>query len=208
MNEQMTIACLDLEGVLIPEIWINLAEKTGIEALKLTTRDIADYDELMGKRLEVLDEHGLTLKDFQEVVATMGPLEGARDFLEWLQDQVEVIILSDTFREFAMPLIAKLGNPTMFCHSLSVDYETYRIKDYVLRQNDQKRKAVIALKGLNFRVLSMGDSYNDLSMLEEADAGIFFKPTKKIIEEFPQFPVTENYEELKSHLCSAHGFRR
>ena len=208
MNEKMTIACLDLEGVLIPEIWINLAEKTGIEALKLTTREIADYDELMGKRLEVLDEHGLTLKDFQEVVATMDPLEGARDFLEWLQDQVEVIILSDTFREFAMPLIAKLGNPTMFCHSLSVDYETYRIKDYVLRQNDQKRKAVIALKGLNFRVLSMGDSYNDLSMLEEADAGIFFKPTKKIIEEFPQFPVTENYEELKSHLCSAHGFRR
>ena len=208
MNEQMTIACLDLEGVLIPEIWINLAEKTGIEALKLTTRDIADYDELMGKRLEVLDEHGLTLKDFQEVVATMDPLEGARDFLEWLQDQVEVIILSDTFREFAMPLIAKLGNPTMFCHSLSVDYETYRIKDYVLRQNDQKRKAVIALKGLNFRVLSMGDSYNDLSMLEEADSGIFFKPTKKIIEEFPQFPVAENYEELKCHLCSAHGFRR
>jgi phosphoserine/homoserine phosphotransferase len=208
MNEQMTIACLDLEGVLIPEIWINLAEKTGIEALKLTTRDIADYDELMGKRLEVLDEHGLTLKDFQEVVATMDPLEGARGFLEWLQEQVEVIILSDTFREFAMPLIAKLGNPTMFCHSLSVDYETYRIKDYVLRQNDQKRKAVIALKGLNFRVLSMGDSYNDLSMLEEADAGIFFKPTRKITEEFPQFPVTENYEELKSHLCSAHGFRR
>ncbi len=204
----MTIACLDLEGVLIPEIWINLAEKTGIEALKLTTRDIADYDELMVKRLEVLDQHGLTLKDFQEVVATMDPLEGARDFLEWLQDQVEVIILSDTFREFAMPLIAKLGNPTMFCHSLSVDYETYRIKNYVLRQNDQKRKAVIALKGLNFRVLSMGDSYNDLSMLEEADAGIFFKPTKKITEEFPQFPVTENYEELKSHLCSAHGFRR
>ncbi len=208
MNEQMKIACLDLEGVLIPEIWTSLAEKTGIEALKLTTRDIADYDELMGKRLEVLDEHGLTLKDFQEVVAAMDPLEGARDFLEWLQNQVEVIILSDTFREFAMPLIAKLGNPTMFCHSLSVDYETYRIKDYVLRQNDQKRKAVIALKGLNFRVLSMGDSYNDLSMLEEADSGIFFKPTKKIIEEFPQFPVTENYEELKCHLCSAHGFRR
>ena len=208
MNEQMKIACLDLEGVLIPEIWTSLAEKTGIEALKLTTRDIADYDELMGKRLELLDEHGLTLKDLQEVVATMDPLEGARDFLEWLQDQVEVIILSDTFREFAMPLIAKLGNPTMFCHSLSVDNETYRIKDYVLRQNDQKRKAVIALKGLNFRVLSMGDSYNDLSMLEEADAGIFFKPTKKIIEEFPQFPVSENYQELKCHLCLAHGFRR
>ncbi len=207
MNDQMTIACLDLEGVLIPEIWINLAEKTGIDALKLTTRDIADYDELMSKRLEVLDQNGLTLKDFQEVVSTMDPLEGAGAFLQWLQGQVEVIILSDTFREFAMPLIAKLGNPTMFCHSLSVDYETYRINDYVLRQQDQKRKAVIALKGLNFRVLSMGDSYNDLSMLEEAHAGIFFKPTEKITQEYPQYPVTQNYDELKNHLCSNHGFR-
>ena len=207
MNDQMTIACLDLEGVLIPEIWINLAEKTGIDDLKLTTRDIADYDELMGKRLEILDRNGLTLKDFQEVVSTMEPLEGAKDFLDWLQAQVEVIILSDTFREFAMPLIAKLGNPTMFCHSLSVDQETQRIKDYVLRQDDQKRKAVIALKSLNFRILSMGDSYNDLSMLQEADAGIFFKPTQKITEEYPDIPVTRNYDELKAHLCSAHGFR-
>ena len=207
MNDQMIIACLDLEGVLIPEIWINLAEKTGIEELKLTTRDIADYDELMGKRLEILDRNGLTLKDIEEVVASMEPLEGAYDFVKWLQNQVEVIILSDTFREFAMPLIAKLGNPTMFCHSLSVDYDTYQIKDYVLRQKDQKRKAVIALKTLNFRVLSMGDSYNDLSMLEEAHAGIFFKPTKKITEEYPGFPVTQNYEELQNHLCSAYGFR-
>ncbi|MDE0766821.1 MAG: bifunctional phosphoserine phosphatase/homoserine phosphotransferase ThrH [Opitutaceae bacterium] len=208
MNDQMTIACLDLEGVLIPEIWINLAEKTGIDELKLTTRDIADYDELMAKRLEILDRNGLTLKDIEEVVSSMDPLEGAPAFLEWLQNQVEVIILSDTFREFAMPLIAKLGNPTMFCHSLSVDPETSRIKDYVLRQKNQKRKAVIALKGLNFRVLSMGDSYNDLSMLEEADSGIFFKPTTKITEERPEFPVTQNYEELKDHLCSVHGFRR
>jgi len=207
MSNKMTIACLDLEGVLIPEIWINLAEKTGIDDLKLTTRDIADYDELMGKRLEILDQHGLTLKDFQEVVATMDPLDGAREFLEWLQEQVEVIILSDTFREFAMPLISKLGNPTMFCHSLAVDYNTYRIENYVLRQHDQKRKAVIALKGLNFRVLSMGDSYNDLSMLEEADAGIFYRPTKRITEEYPQFPVAQNYEELKKLLCSTHGFR-
>ena len=203
----MTIACLDLEGVLIPEIWINLAEKTGIDDLKLTTRDIADYDELMGKRLEILDQNGLTLKDFQEVVAKMDPLEGACDFLQWLQKQAEVIILSDTFREFAMPLIAKLGNPTLFCHSLSVDYDTQRIMDYVLRQDDQKRKAVIALKSLNFRVLSMGDSYNDLSMLEEAHSGIFFKPTKKITEERPEFPVMQSYEELKDHLCSVHGFR-
>lgn len=207
MNDQMTIACLDLEGVLIPEIWINLAEKTGIAELKLTTRDIADYDELMGKRLGILDRNGLTLKDIQEVVASMDPLDGAGDFLKWLQNQVEVIILSDTFREFAMPLIAKLGNPTMFCHSLSVDYETYQIKDYVLRQDDQKRKAVIALKSLNFRVISMGDSYNDLSMLEEAHSGIFFKPTKRITEEYPDYPVVQNYEDLKSHLCSHHGFR-
>jgi phosphoserine/homoserine phosphotransferase len=208
MNDQMTIACLDLEGVLIPEIWINLAEKTGIDELKLTTRDIADYDELMAKRLERLDRNGLTLKDIEEVVSSMDPLEGAREFLEWLQAQVEVIILSDTFREFAMPLIAKLGNPTMFCHSLSVDPETSQIKNYVLRQNDQKRKAVIALKGLNFHILSMGDSYNDLSMLEEAHSGIFFKPTKQITEERPEFPVTQNYEELKTHLCTVHGFRR
>lgn len=203
----MTIACLDLEGVLIPEIWINLAEKTGIDDLRLTTRDIADYDELMTKRLEILDANGLTLKDFQEVVATMDPLDGAKEFLDWLQPQAEVIILSDTFREFAMPLIAKLGHPTMFCHSLSVDYETYRIKDYVLRQADQKRKAVIALKSLNFRVISMGDSYNDLSMLEEAHSGIFFKPTKKITEEYPDYPVMEDYESLQRHLCEAHGFR-
>lgn len=207
MNDQMTIACLDLEGVLIPEIWVNLAERTGIEELKLTTRDIPDYDELMGKRLEILDQNGLTLKDFQKVVASMDPLEGARDFLKWLQSQVEVIILSDTFREFAMPLMVKLGNPTMFCHSLSVDYDTHRIKDYVLRQDDQKRKAVIALKSLNFHVLSMGDSYNDLGMLEEAHSGIFFKPTTKITEEHPHFPVTQSYEELQNHLCSVHGFR-
>ena len=138
MNDRMTVACLDLEGVLIPEIWINLAEKTGIEELKLTTRDIADYDELMGKRLEVLDENGLTLKDFQEVVATMDPLDGAREFLQWLRSQVEVIILSDTF-EFAKPLIAKQGHPTIFCHSLVVDAQSDVIKNYALRQADQKR---------------------------------------------------------------------
>ncbi len=205
MNEKMTVACLDLEGVLIPEIWIGLADKTGIEALRLTTRDIADYDELMTKRLEVLDENGLSLKDFQEVVASMDPLEGAYDFLKWLQNQCEVIILSDTFRDFAMPLIAKLGNPTMFCHSLEID-ESGRIRNYILRQPDQKRKAVIALKSLNFRVLSMGDSYNDLSMLEEADSGIFFKPTKKITQEYPNYPVTQDYDELRAHLRSEHGF--
>ena len=207
MNDRMTVACLDLEGVLIPEIWINLAEKTGIEELKLTTRDIADYDELMGKRLEVLDENGLTLKDFQEVVATMDPLDGAREFLQWLRSQVEVIILSDTFREFAKPLIAKLGHPTIFCHSLVVDPQSGVIKNYALRQADQKRKAILALRGLNFHTLSIGDSYNDISMLEEADTGIFFKPTQQITEEYPAIPVTRNYEELRSHLCTNHGFR-
>ena len=207
MNDRMTVACLDLEGVLIPEIWINLAEKTGIEELKLTTRDIADYDELMGKRLEVLDENGLTLKDFQEVVATMDPLDGAREFLQWLRSQVEVIILSDTFREFAKPLIAKLGHPTIFCHSLVVDDQSGVIRNYALRQADQKRKAILALRGLNFHTLSIGDSYNDISMLEEADTGIFFKPTQQITEEYPAIPVTRNYEELRSHLCTNHGFR-
>jgi len=204
MTDKMTIACLDLEGVLIPEIWINLAERTGIEELKLTTRDIADYDELMTKRLEILDAKGLTLKDFQSVVSTMDPLEGAKAFLDWLQERCEVIILSDTFREFAMPLIAKLGHPTMFCHSLAVD-ESYRITDYILRQPDQKRKAVKALQGLNFKVVSMGDSYNDLTMLQSADAGIFFRPTKKITEEYPVFPVTHQYEELKKILVETHG---
>ena len=206
MNDRITVACLDLEGVLIPEIWINLAEKTGIEELKLTTRDIEDYDELMEKRLEVLDENGLTLKDFQEVVATMDPLDGAGEFLQWLRSQVEVIILSDTFREFAKPLIAKLGHPTIFCHSLVVDSQSGVIKDYALRQADQKRKAILALRDLNFQTLSIGDSYNDISMLEEADSGIFFKPTHQITEEYPTIPVTRNYDELRSHLCINHGF--
>lgn len=201
----MTIACLDLEGVLIPEIWINVAEKTGIPELKLTTRDIADYDELMQKRLSILNQHGLTLKNFQEVVADMNPLEGAFEFLMWLKSQIEVIILSDTFREFAMPLIAKLQYPTIFCHSLLID-EQNRIQEYKLRQPDQKRKAVIALKNLNFRIIAIGDSYNDLSMLEEANAGIFFRPTEKITQEYPHFPVTRTYETLKQHLCEQEGF--
>ncbi|MBF0288139.1 MAG: bifunctional phosphoserine phosphatase/homoserine phosphotransferase ThrH [SAR324 cluster bacterium] len=201
----MTIACLDLEGVLIPEVWINVAEKTGIPELKLTTRDIADYDELMQKRLSILDQHGLTLKNFQDVVAGMNPLEGAFEFLTWLKKQVEVIILSDTFREFAMPLIAQLQYPTIFCHSLVID-EQYRIQNYKLRQPDQKRKAVIALKNLNFRIIAIGDSYNDLSMLQESDSGIFFRPTEKITKEYPDFPVTRTYDALKQYLCEHEGF--
>ena len=202
---QLTITCLDLEGVLIPEVWIGLANKTGIEELKLTTRDIKDYNELMTMRLSVLDKHGLTLADVEKVVETMDPLEGAREFLDWLRIRTEVIILTDTFREFALPLIAKLGHPTMFCHSLEVA-EDKRIVNYCLRQQDQKKKAVLALKGLNLRIVAAGDSYNDLTMLLNADAGLFFKPNDKIVEEYPQLPVTRNYEELKTRLIEDHGY--
>lgn len=205
MTEQMVVMCLDLEGVLIPEIWVNLAEKTGIEELKLTTRDIKDYDELMQLRLGVLDKHGLKIQDFQEVVATMNPLDGAMDFLNWLKPQCEVIILSDTFREFALPLIHKLGNPTIFCHSLQIG-DTGRIENYVLRQPDQKRKAVLALRGLNFRIVAAGDSYNDLSMLQTADSSIFFRPNEKITQEYPDIPVTHTYQELMEHLSQHEGF--
>ncbi|MBF0238199.1 MAG: bifunctional phosphoserine phosphatase/homoserine phosphotransferase ThrH [SAR324 cluster bacterium] len=199
-----TVTCLDFEGVLIPEIWVGLARRTGIEQLKLTTRDIVDYDELMRLRLKVLDEHNLTLKDIHEVVKTMDPLEGALDFLTWLRQRTEVIILSDTFREFVAPLLAKLGYPTIFCHSLILD-DNLKIINYQLRQKDQKRHAVKALKGLNYQVVASGDSYNDLSMLEEAHAGIFFQPTEKITREYPQYPVTRNYEELKARLSEAAG---
>ncbi len=204
-DSRMVVTCLDFEGVLIPEIWIGLAEKTGIEGLKLTTRDIKDYDELMQHRLKILDENNLTLTDIEQVVDTLDPLPGALEFLTWLRERSEVIILSDTFREFVTPLLKKLQHPTIFCHSLTLG-ENRRIANYNLRQQDQKRKAVQALHGLNFRVVSSGDSYNDLSMLEEADSGIFFRPTKKITEEYPHFPVTHEYEELKKQLVEKEGF--
>ena len=196
---QLTLTCLDFEGVLIPEIWVGLAKRTGIEELKLTTRDIANYDQLMQHRLKVLDQYHLTLRDIHKVVEAMDPLEGAGSFLTWLRQRCEVIILSDTFREFVAPLLAKLQHPTIFCHSLILD-ENQRIVHYQLRQPDQKRKAVQALKNLNFRIQAVGDSYNDISMLQEANAGIFFRPTEKITKEYPQFPVTTTYEDLKRHL--------
>lgn len=205
-DERITIACLDFEGVLIPEVWIGVAKKTGIEGLKLTTRDIVDYDELMRHRLAILEENNLTLTDIQEVIDTLDPLEGAGDFLDWLRERCEVIILSDTFREFAAPLIAKLKYPTLFCHSLQIG-ENQKILNYRLRQSDQKRKAVKALTGLNFRIIAMGDSYNDISMLEEAHSGIFFRPTEKITKEYPQFPVFHSYEPLQQHLCEVEGLR-
>ncbi len=195
------IACLDLEGVLIPEVWIAFAEKTGIEKLRLTTRDIPDYDELMRGRLEILDDSNLKLTDIQEVIGGLTPMPGAVEFLQWLQSEFEVIILSDTFYEFAGPLMTQLGNPTLFCHSLVVD-DDGKITDYKLRISDGKTKAVRALKDLNFQVIAAGDSYNDTGMLKEANAGILYCPPDNVIEEFPQFKVTRNYDEFKKALIA------
>lgn len=193
------IACLDLEGVLVPEVWILFAEKTGIEKLRLTTRDIPDYDELMRGRLQILDENNLKLADIQEVIGTIAPLPGAVEFLQWLQSEFQVIILSDTFYEFAGPLMAQLGHPTLFCHSLVVD-DGGKITDYKIRIPDGKTKAVRAIKDLNFQVIAAGDSYNDTGMLKEANAGILYCPPDNVIEEFPQFKVTRNYDEFKEAL--------
>jgi phosphoserine/homoserine phosphotransferase len=190
------LACLDLEGVLLPEIWIKFAEKTGIEELKLTTRDIPDYDELMQGRLSILREKNLKIQDIQDVIATLSPLDGAIDFLNWLKSEFQVIILSDTFYQFAGPLMKQLAYPTLFCHNLIIDDKGV-IVDYKLRQQDQKTKAVKALQSLNLKVISAGDSYNDTGMLKQADAGILFCPPQRVIEEFPQFPVATNYDEFQ-----------
>ena len=196
------LACLDLEGVLLPEIWIKFAEKTGIEELKLTTLDIPDYDQLMMGRLAILKKHNLKLQDIQDVIEALSPLDGACDFLQWLKSEFQVIILSDTFYEFAQPLMKKLDYPTLFCHKLITD-DAGNIVNYELRQSDQKTKAVKALQGLNFQVISAGDSYNDTGMLQQADAGILFCPPEKVIQEFPQFPVTRNYNEFQMAFIRA-----
>jgi phosphoserine/homoserine phosphotransferase len=193
------LACLDLEGVLLPEIWIAFAEKTGIEQLKLTTREIPDYDELMQVRLKILNDNNLKLIDIQNVIKTLSPLAGAIDFLAWLKSEFQVIILSDTFYQFVGPLMQSLDYPTLFCHELTVDSKG-SITGYLLRQKDSKTKAVSALKKLNFKVIAAGDSYNDTGMLQEADAGILFCPPDNVIKEFPQFPISRNYEELKNTL--------
>ena len=198
----MEIACLDLEGVLIPEIWINFAERTGIEELRLTTRDVPDYDALMTRRLSILAENDLGLADIQEVVGGMAPLPGAGEFLDWLRERAQVVILSDTFYQFAAPLMRQLGWPTLFCHRLEIG-EGGRVTNYHLRQKDGKRRAVKAFHQLNFRVIAAGDSYNDTTMLSEADAGILFQPPDNVIEEFPQFPVTRTYDELRSEFQRA-----
>ena len=196
------IVCLDLEGVLVPEIWINVAETTGIEALRITTRDEPDYDKLMRQRIAILETHGLRLRDIQAVIGRMGPLEGAQEFLAWLRGEHQVIILSDTFYEFAAPLMAQLGHPTLFCNALVVDGDD-RVRDYRIRLQDGKRKAVMALKLLNLDVIAAGDSYNDTTMLAEADAGILFRPPENVVREFPQFPVTRTYGELRAAIEGA-----
>ncbi len=190
----MEIVCLDLEGVLVPEIWINVAQRTGIDALRATTRDIPDYDQLMAQRLAILDQHSLGIDDVQSVIASMEPMEGALEFIEKLRTRYQLVILSDTFYEFAEPLMAQLNRPTLFCHRLHV--EDARIAGYTLRMADHKRAAVKAFKALNFKVLAAGDSYNDTGMLEEAALGALFRAPDNVIADFPDFPVCRSYQEL------------
>ena len=199
MPTQPTLLATDLEGVLVPEIWIAVAERTGIEQLRLTTRDIPDYDELMRGRIAILHEHRLTLADIQAVIATIEPLPGAHEFLDWARAQMQVIILSDTFYEFAAPLMVKLGQPTLFCNTLQID-AAKSIAGYHLRQHDGKRKAVVALRSLDFHVIAVGNSYNDTTMLAAASQGILFRPPANVIAEFPQFPVLTEYDQLRKQL--------
>ena len=198
----MELACLDLEGVLVPEIWIAFAEKTGIDALRATTRDIPDYDVLMKQRLRILDEHGLKLNDVQKVIATLKPLDGAAEFVNWLRERFQVVILSDTFYEFSQPLMRQLGFPALLCHKLVVD-ENDRVVDYQLRQKDPKRQSVLAFQSLYYRVIAAGDSYNDTTMLAEADAGILFHAPDNVIAEFPQFPAVHTFDDLKREFIKA-----
>lgn len=198
----MHVVCLDLEGVLIPEIWIAFAERTGIAEFRRTTRDEPDYDKLMRARIDLLARHGLRLADIQAVIGGMAPLAGAKDFLDALRSRCQVIILSDTFYEFADPLMRQLGRPTLFCHRLVVDDQGF-VRDYRLRQADQKREAVRALKSLNFRVIAAGDSYNDTAMLAAADAGFFIHPPPAVAAQFPQFPTTSNLAELAAAIDAA-----
>ena len=198
----MQVVCLDLEGVLVPEIWIAFAERTGIPEFRRTTRDEPDYGKLMRFRIGLLRERGLKLADIQAVIAGMAPLEGAKDFLDGLRSQYQVIILSDTFYEFADPLMRQLGRPTLFCHRLEIDAEGF-VAEYRLRQPDQKRHAVDALKNLNLQVIAAGDSYNDTGMLSAADAGFFIHPPESIVAQFPQFPVNRSYPELKASIDGA-----
>lgn len=196
----MYIVCLDLEGVFVPEIWIGVAEKTGIEELRFTTRDIPDYDKLMKRRLEILKRANLKIRDIQRVIQAINPLDGAVEFLDWLRDRFQLIIVSDTFVEFADPILKKLNRPTIFCNSLIIDPDG-TIVGYQLRQRDGKRYVVKALKGIGFKVIAIGDSYNDTAMLGEANKGILFRPPESIKKEFPNFHVIGTYEGLKAELA-------
>lgn len=198
----MQLVCLDLEGVLVPEIWIAFAERAGIPELRRTTRDEPDYDVLMRYRLALLKQHQLGLPDIQKVIAGMGPLPGAQEFLDRLRRDYQVVILSDTFYEFAMPLMAQLGYPTLFCHKLEAGADGF-VVNYHLRMPNQKQESVKRFKELNFKVIAAGDSYNDTAMLGEAHAGILFHPPQNVSDEFPQFPVTMNYAELRAEIDKA-----
>ncbi len=198
----MRIVCLDLEGVLVPEIWIEFSERTKIPELRRTTRDEPDYDKLMKYRLDILRQHQLGLPDIQKVIAEMGPMAGAREFVDGLREDYQVIILSDTFYEFAHPLMRQLGWPTLFCHSLEADAEGMLV-NYHLRMPNQKQEAVKRFKELNFKTVAAGDSYNDTAMLGEAHGGILFHPPENVIREFPQYPVTKSYAELRSEIDKA-----
>jgi phosphoserine/homoserine phosphotransferase len=202
LEHAVQLVCLDLEGVLVPEIWIEFAERTGIAELRRTTREEPDYDKLMKYRLNILAEHKLGLPDIQKVISEMGPMPGAKDFLDDLRQQFQVIILSDTFYEFAMPLMQQLGMPTLFCHKLEADANGMLV-NYHLRMANQKKEAVQRFKEINFKVIAAGDSYNDTAMLGEAHAGILFHPPENVIREFPQFPVTKSYPELKQAILAA-----
>jgi len=195
----MYIVCSDLEGVFTPEVWVNVAEKTGISELRRTTRDEPDYNKLMRWRMRILDEHQLKLHDIQDVIAQIEPLPGALEFIQWVRERTQLIVVSDTFIQFAEPLMRKLGRPTLFCHTLVLD-ETNRIIDFKMRQPDPKRRTVEALQGLRYQVVAMGDSYNDVSMLRQAEEGILFRPPQNVINDHPQFPVTYEYEEIKRIL--------
>jgi phosphoserine / homoserine phosphotransferase len=204
--QKPVMVCLDLEGVLVPEIWINVALKTGIEELRITTREMPDYDALMKRRLAILDRNNLKIGDIQDVIGKMGPLDGATDFVRWVRERCQVIILSDTFYQFALPLMRQLGFPTLFCNQLEID-GAGRIANYHMRMQNQKKHSVAAFKALNFFTLAAGDAYNDTAMLGEADAGFFFRPPDHLPKEFPQFPVTQTYGELQERFAKAGNLR-
>ena len=199
----MHVVCFDLEGVLMPEVWHNVAEKTGIEALRRTTRDEPDYDKLMRYRLDILNENGITIDDIQQVIATMEPLPGAKAFLDAVRARWQVLILSDTFYQFGEPMMVTLDRPTLYCHDLQINDETRMISGWSIRLEDQKRVTVEGLRAMNFKTIAIGDSYNDTNMLAEAHAGILFRPPQNVIDEFPQFPVVTDYAELMARIEAA-----